>query len=135
MEVYISKNKHGYAHICGALKTTSGIDGRSNIKSILIWEINYEKLIGQWHRDRNLIDGSSDKDQYMKLIQEAGELSDSLCKGKDIKDDIGDMMVVLINIMVRNNLTMNECLSVAYNDIKDRKGKMVDGVFVKEGDT
>lgn len=98
-------------------------------------EINYEKLIGQWHRDRNLIDGSTDKDQYMKLIQEAGELSDSLCKGKDIKDDIGDMMVVLINIMVRNNLTMDECLSVAYNDIKDRKGKMVDGVFIKEGDT
>ena len=98
-------------------------------------ELNYEKLIGQWHRDRNLIDGSSDKDQYMKLIQEAVELSYSLCKGKDIKDDIGDMMVVLINIMVRNNLTMNECLSVAYNDIKDRKGKMVDGVFVKEGDT
>ena len=97
--------------------------------------LDYEKLIGEWHRDRNLIDGSSDKDQYMKLIQEAGELSDSLCKGKDIKDDIGDMMVVLINIMVRNNLTMNECLSVAYNDIKDRKGKMVDGVFVKEGDT
>ena len=98
-------------------------------------EINYEKLIGLWHRDRNLIDGSTDKDQYMKLIQEAGELSDNLCKGKDIKDDIGDMMVVLINIMVRNNLTMDECLSVAYNDIKDRKGKMVDGVFVKEGDT
>tara|TARA_B100002019_G_scaffold28937_1_gene22827 strand:- start:2423 stop:2725 length:303 start_codon:yes stop_codon:yes gene_type:complete len=98
-------------------------------------EIDYEKLIGQWHRDRNLIDGSTDKDQYMKLIQEAGELSDSLCKGNDIKDDIGDMMVVLINIMVRNNLTMDECLSVAYNDIKDRKGKMVDGVFVKEGDT
>ena len=98
-------------------------------------EIDYEKLIGQWHRDRNLIDGSSDKDQYMKLIQEAGELSDSLCKGNDIKDDIGDMMVVLINIMVRNNLTMDECLSVAYNDIKDRKGKMVDGVFIKEGDT
>ena len=97
--------------------------------------LDYEKLIGEWHRDRNLIDGSTDKDQYMKLIQEAGELSDSLCKGKDIKDDIGDMMVVLINIMVRNNLTMDECLSVAYNDIKDRRGKMVDGVFVKEGDT
>ena len=97
-------------------------------------EINYEELIGQWHKDRNLINGSTDKDQYMKLIQEAGELSDSLCKGKDIKDDIGDMMVVLINIMVRNNLTMQECLAVAYEDIKDRKGKMIDGVFVKEGD-
>ena len=97
-------------------------------------EKNYEELIGQWHRDRNLIDGSTDKDQYMKLIQEAGELSDSLCKGKDVRDDIGDMMVVLINIMVRNNLTIQECLSVAYDDIKNRKGKMIDGIFVKEGD-
>ena len=95
--------------------------------------LNHEQLIGQWHRDRNLIDGSTDKDQYMKLIQEAGELSDSLCKGKDIKDDIGDIMVVLINIMVRNNLTMQKCLAVAYEDIKDRKGKMIDGIFVKEG--
>jgi len=97
-------------------------------------EQNYEQLIARWHRDRNLIDGSTDKDQYMKLIQEAGELSDSLCKEKDIRDDIGDIMVVLINIMVRNNLTMNECLSIAYDDIKDRKGKMIDGIFVKEGD-
>ena len=97
-------------------------------------EQNYEELIGQWHKDRNLIDGSADKDQYMKLIQEAGELSDSLCKNKDIRDDIGDMMVVLINIMVRNKLTMNDCLEIAYNDIKDRKGKMIDGIFVKEGD-
>ena len=62
------------------------------------------KLIRQWHLDRNLIEGSTDKDQYMKLIQEVGELSDSLCKGKDIRDDIGDIMVVLINIMARNTL-------------------------------
>ena len=97
-------------------------------------QINYEKLIGQWHLDRNLIEGSTDKDQYMKLIQEVGELSDSLRKSKDFRDDVGDIMVVLINIMVRNNLTMEECLAVAYEDIKDRKGKMIDGIFVKEGD-
>ena len=97
--------------------------------------MDYEKMIGQWHQDRNLIKGSSDKDQFLKLMQEAGELSDSLCKGKDIRDDIGDMMVVLINIMVRNNLTMKDCLAVAYDDIKDRKGKMIDGIFVKEGDS
>jgi NTP pyrophosphatase (non-canonical NTP hydrolase) len=90
--------------------------------------------IAQWHHDRNLIDGSTDKDQYMKLIQEAGELSDNICKGRDISDDIGDMMVVLINIATRNNLTITECLEAAYNDIKDRKGRMVDGVFVKEAD-
>ena len=69
-----------------------------------------------------------------KLIQEAGELSDNICKGRDISDDVGDMMVVLINIMERNGLSMEHCLQVAYNDIKDRKGKMVDGVFIKEGD-
>lgn len=98
-------------------------------------ELDYEQLIAQWHRDRNLIEGSTDKDQYLKLIQEEGELSDSLCKEKDIRDDVGDMMVVLINIMVRNNLTMKECLAVAYDDIKDRKGKMIDGIFIKEGDS
>ncbi len=95
---------------------------------------NLVELIKQWHHDRNLIEGSTDKDQYLKLIQEAGELSDSICKGKDIRDDIGDMMVVLINIMARNELSMDECLQVAYDDIKDRKGKMIDGVFVKESD-
>ena len=77
---------------------------------------------------------ATDKDQLAKLIQEMGELSDNICKGKDVSDDIGDMMVVLINIAERNNLSIEHCLEVAYNDIKDRKGKMIDGVFVKEGD-
>lgn len=90
--------------------------------------------IANWHYDRNLIHGSTDKDQYMKLIQEAGELSDNICKGKDITDDIGDMMVVLINIAERNNLTIDECLAKAWDDIKDRKGEMRDGVFIKEED-
>jgi NTP pyrophosphatase (non-canonical NTP hydrolase) len=87
--------------------------------------------ICQWHKDRNLIDGSTDKDQVLKLQQELGELSDSVCKGKDMKDDLGDMLVVMINIMARNKITMEECLETAYNDIKHRKGRMVDGIFVK----
>ena len=88
----------------------------------------------QWHRDRNLIDGSTDKDQVLKLMQELGELSDSVCKGKDIKDDIGDMLVVMLNIDTRNGVTLSECLARAWDDIKDRKGKMIDGIFVKEED-
>jgi len=88
----------------------------------------------QWHRDRNLIDGSTDKDQVLKLMQELGELSDSVCKGKDIKDDIGDMLVVMLNIATRNGVTLSECLARAWDDIKDRKGKMIDGIFVKEED-
>lgn len=93
------------------------------------------KKVAQWHHDRNLIDGATDKDQFCKLIQEAGELSDNICKGKDMSDDIGDMIVVLINIAERNNLTLKECLEKAWDDIKDRKGKMVDGIFIKEGDS
>lgn len=96
--------------------------------------ITLTEKVKQWHYDRNLIDGADDKTQFAKLIQEAGELSDNICKGKDIKDDIGDMMVVLINIAERNKISLTECLEVAYNDIKDRKGRMIDGVFVKEAD-
>ena len=111
-------------------------DGRMDAKTTLLGDASYtEELIEditEWHYDRNLIDGSTDKDQFCKLIQECGELSDNLCKGADIRDDIGDIMVVLINIAERNALTISECLNVAYEDIKDRKGRMVDGVFVKE---
>ena len=92
------------------------------------------KKVAQWHHDRNLIEGATDKDQVLKLLQEMGELSDNVCKGNDIRDDLGDMLVVMINIMKRNNISMEECLQVAYDDIKDRKGKMIDGIFVKEGD-
>lgn len=87
-----------------------------------------------WHYNRNLIKGSSDKDQFHKLIQECAELSDNICKDNDIRDDLGDILVVLINIAERNCLTLQECLQVAYDDIKHRKGMMRDGVFVKEAD-
>ena len=96
--------------------------------------ITYCEKIKQWHHDRNLIAGSDDKSQFAKLIQEAGELSDNICKGRDVRDDIGDMIVVLINIAERNNVTLTECCEIAYNDIKHRKGKMIDGVFIKEAD-
>lgn len=94
----------------------------------------YISKVSQWHKDRNLIKGSTDKDQALKLLQELGELSDSICKGEDVSDDIGDMLVVMINIVERNNLTLTHCLQEAWIDIKDRKGKMIDGIFVKEQD-
>ncbi len=87
-----------------------------------------------WHEARNLIDGSTDQAQFVKLIEEAGELAGNIARGKDVKDDIGDMVVVLINIARRNGLTLEDCVQTAWNDIKNRKGKMVDGVFIKEKD-
>ena len=92
------------------------------------------KLVSQWHHDRNLIEGATSKDQVLKLIQEVGELSDSVCKQQDVKDDIGDCLVILINIAEREGTTLEECLAVAYEDIKDRKGKMIEGIFVKDED-
>lgn len=88
--------------------------------------------VKQWHYDRNLIDGSTDKAQFIKLVEELGELQDNIMAGTDFKDDIGDMLVVMINLCERNATTLEECLEVAYNDIKNRTGKMVDGVFVKD---
>ena len=93
---------------------------------------NLFKHILGWASDRNIIEGGTSKDQCLKLIQEVGELSDNLCKGNSPIDDIGDCMVVLAIIARQNNLTVNECLEHAYNDIKHRKGMMIDGVFVKQ---
>jgi len=85
----------------------------------------------QWHHDRNLIDGSTDAAQHTKLVEEVKELETNILLSQPVADDIGDILVVLINIATRNNLSLSECLQVAYNDIKDRKGKMVNGIFVK----
>jgi NTP pyrophosphatase (non-canonical NTP hydrolase) len=79
-----------------------------------------------------LIAGATDKDQVLKLIQEVGELSDNVCKQQDVADDIGDCLVILINIAKRNGYTLEDCLECAYHDIKDRTGKMVDGIFIKD---
>ena len=94
-------------------------------------ETLFKKII-EWAKARNIVKGGTAKDQCLKLIQEVGELSDNLCKGNSPIDDIGDCMVVLAIIAEQHGLTVNECLGCAYNDIKDRKGQLIDGVFVKE---
>lgn len=90
--------------------------------------------IAGWHDARNLIDGSTHQAQFTKLIEEAGELAGNIARGKDIRDDIGDMVVVLINLARRDGHTLADCMQVAWDDIKDRRGQMIDGIFVKEDD-
>lgn len=63
-----------------------------------------------------------------------GELADNVNKGRDTKDDIGDCLVCLIIIAQQQGYSIDECLAVAYKEIKDRKGIMINGVFVKEGE-
>ena len=74
--------------------------------------------------------------QALKLVSEVGELADNVAKGRDVRDDIGDCLVVLNNLALMNDTTLEECLQVAYDDIKDRKGYLNEsGVFIKESDS
>ena len=91
-----------------------------------------ESRIIHWHHDRNLIHGSTDHQQFEKLLEEVEELRLNIMKSQPIIDDIGDIIVVLCNLAHRHNLTLHDCMAHAYEDIKHRKGKMVDGLFVKE---
>lgn len=91
-------------------------------------------LIDAWARERNLVDGSDPKSQCLKLMEEVGELANSVNKQKDVRDDIGDCFVVLAILAAQKGVTLRECVTIAYDDIKDRKGVLLDGVFVKSTD-
>ena len=93
------------------------------------------KLVEKWSIDRDLHEADSTK-QLLKTFEEAAEIGEALTKNKpeELKDGIGDTVVTLIILAQQNNLTLEECLETAYNEIKDREGKMVNGVFVKEED-
>lgn len=95
----------------------------------------HEKTI-QWGVDRKFYGkgGTTVKDQYVKLIEECGEMAGNIARGRDVKDDIGDFMVVLTAIAKLSGTNLMECWEVAYNDIKDRKGEMHEGMFIKESD-
>ena len=93
-----------------------------------------EQLVADWHEDRNLIEGSTDAAQMHKLLEEVNELDQDVHDGYDLRDEMGDVLVVLINIATRNGFTLKQALTVSYNKIKNRKGQMRHGIFVKEED-
>lgn len=51
-----------------------------------------------------------------------------------LKDAIGDTLVTIIVLAHQLDLDVTKCLGVAYEEIKSRKGKMINGTFVKEDD-
>lgn len=90
--------------------------------------------IRQWASDRNLIEGSTPAKQYGKLLEEIGELGTALIDGDqaEISDALGDCVVVLTIIAAQNDYSLEACIEAAYQEIKDRNGKMINGVFVKD---
>lgn len=91
--------------------------------------------IQDWARDRGL-DKADPSKQMLKLFEECGELAQGIAKNRPeaIKDGIGDAYVVLTILALQHGWDISECIQLAYDEIKDRKGRMVDGVFVKESD-
>jgi NTP pyrophosphatase (non-canonical NTP hydrolase) len=97
-------------------------------------ELSFGGRVAEWAEDRNLIQGSTPRKQMTKLFEECEELSHALQDDDlgEIIDAIGDIQVVLAVMCAQLGLSIDKCREVAWNEIKDRKGKMVDGVFVKD---
>lgn len=91
-------------------------------------------LIRQWADERGIYDKGDEKTQYVKLMEEAGELAQAILKQnrEEAIDAVGDMVVVLTNLAVFIGADIEDCITSAYNEIKNRKGKMDNGTFVKE---
>lgn len=89
-----------------------------------------------WAEARNLIQGSTPEKQFVKLVEEIGELAAGIMRKNRgaIMDGIGDAVVVLTILAAQHGVTIEECIDAAWDEIKDRKGRMIDGVFVKEAD-
>lgn len=95
-------------------------------------EIN--ERLKKWADDRNI--GEYSDKQFMKLFEEIGELSEAINKNMSEQeiDAVGDIQVVLMILCYQRGLDPIDCLNKAYNVIKDRKGKTVNGTFIKSED-
>ena len=90
--------------------------------------------IRQWAEERGLYDKGNSHTQYVKLQEEAGELAKALLENDkpEIIDAIGDMVVVLTNLAHLQGVHIETCIAEAYKVISKRKGKMINGTFVKD---
>ena len=93
------------------------------------------KQVEQWSINKNLHNGNSDR-QALKFYEEAGEVAAALSRNdkEALKDGIGDTIVTLIILAQQQGWSLEECLQYAYDEIKNRKGKMINGTFVKDED-
>ena len=89
--------------------------------------------IREWAKERGIYDKGDSKTQLLKLQEEMGELAKAILENDEpeIIDAIGDMVVVLTNLAHLNDVNIETCIASAYNEIKNRKGKMINGTFVK----
>jgi len=95
--------------------------------------LNIFDLIRQWAEDKGIYKSGDARTQYVKLMEEAGELAQAILKNDELEviDAIGDMVVVLTNLAKLRGHNIEDCIKSAYDVIKSRQGKMINGTFVK----
>lgn len=127
---------HGVRPVCKLAEDTPvDVPDEKPIEQTEAEKEDITELIKKWAVDRNVVSGDV-KSQMVKLLEEAGELAEGINKNKKdlIVDSIGDVYVVLVILCMQLGLDINDCIKAAYDEIKDRKGKLVNGLFVKEED-
>ena len=97
-------------------------------------EKNVYDLIRTWATNKGIYKSGDSKTQYLKLMEEAGELGRAILKDDqpEIVDAIGDMVVVLTNLSELAGYKIEHCIDEAYAVISKRTGKMHNGTFVKD---
>ena len=115
----------------------TGADHRSNGEVFLEDYLNNPSqfdLIRTWAEERGLYAKGDPKTQALKLVEEVGETCRAILKENkaDAIDGIGDCVVVLTNLAELLDIPIEECIAQAYNEIKNRTGKMSNGTFKKD---
>lgn len=100
-------------------------------------ELSFDQLIinvHDWANERELIKPEFVKPQMVKVLEELGETASAITKNKpaELLDGLGDTFVTLIILSLQCGVTPQEALNAAWNEIKDRKGKVVSGTFIKQ---
>lgn len=92
--------------------------------------------IRDWADKRGIYDSGDTKTQFVKLMEEIGELGQAILKDDEAEfvDAIGDSVVVLTNLAKLGGYDIERCIESAYNEISARSGSMVNGTFVKDAD-
>jgi len=94
-----------------------------------------DKKIDCWMQERGIVDNGKPMGQAIKTLEETTELLDALNRNDTaaVKDAVGDIYVTLRAVCLTYDIILDECIALAYEEIKDRKGYLrEDGVFVKE---
>jgi len=118
------------AHMRDVYPRTGGLSPENqNIRIVSQFD-----LIRLWANERGLYDGGDPKTQALKLVEEVGETCRAILKedARQIVDGIGDCVVVLVNLAELTGTPIEECIQAAYDEIKNRTGKMSNGTFKKD---